>query len=447
MYYSLIFSLLVSSVLTAVDVCANILPLGPPALVVPINRSFHQKPPVHSSSLPVCDVPKVQEECANMGNKYRDVQQKLQLASGIDLDIIKLAEGAVPEDEVEEAFIPPLMSHELPLKDYISDNLDMLYFGDVYMGTPPQKLTFDVDSGSADFWMPVNCSRCDNKGFDDTKSSRPKNSDEDVEYLSVSYGSGEVYGTLRQERVSVAGLEVPDLFFIAVANLDGDFNDLPNDGLMGFAFSSISESGKPTFFETLVRNGMLPAPMFSVHLTRHQETGSSLCFGGIDRLKTLGPVEWVPVLKETYWSVSMDAIVVSKNKEMTTDIIAIIDTGTTLIYLPDKVALDLYQLIGGRQAPEFGSQFYVYPCNTTPDIAFSFDKRRFSINPKDFNLGRTSEGSEDCVGGILALGSGFPSNLAIIGDEFMKSWYTTFDYTGGPTGGARVGFSPSINNS
>ncbi|KAJ7783068.1 aspartic peptidase domain-containing protein [Mycena metata] len=447
MYYSLVSSLLVSSVLTAVDVCANTLPLGPPALVVPINRSFHQKPPVHSSPLPVCDVPKIQEECTNMGNKYRDVQQKLQLASGIDSDIIKLAEGVFPEDEVEEAFIPPLMPYDAPLRGYISDNVDMLYFGDVYMGTPPQKLSFDVDSGSADFWMPVNCSRCERKGFEDTRSSRPKNSDQDERYVSVSYGSGDVQGTLRQETVSVAGLEVPDLFFIAVSDLDGDFNELPSDGLMGFAFSSISASGKPTFFETLIRNGMVPAAMFSVHLTRHQETGSSLCFGGIDRLKTLGPVEWVPVLKETYWSVPMDAIVVNKSEEISTDIIAIIDTGTTLIYVPDQVAFDLYQLIGGRQAPEFGPEFYVYPCNTTPDIALSFDKRPFSIHPKDFNLGRTSEGSEDCVGGILALGSGFPSDLAIVGDEFIKSWYTTFDYTGGPTGGARVGFSPSINNS
>ena len=79
----------------------------------------------------------------------------------------------------------------------------------------------------------------------------------------------------------------------------------------------------------------------------------------------------------------------------------------------------------------------------------------------DFNLGRTSSGSSDCVGGILALGSGLPSNLAIIGDEFLKSCkspcgfivdivtnfrrvgYSIYDYSHG----ARVGFAPSTNNS
>ncbi|KAJ7188335.1 aspartic peptidase domain-containing protein [Mycena filopes] len=424
MYSSLISSILVSF-LTAGNVCAN----SPAALVVPIHRSLHKnKNPasVHSSSLPVCDVSKIKEQRANIVNKYHDVQERL-FSSSIDFnDVIP----PISAEEAEEPFIPA---------DYISDNLDMLYFGDVYIGKPTAETDVSTSiPGSADFWMPVNCSECVNKQFEDTRSSTCKDSGE---YVSVCYGSGEVSGALMQDKVSVAGLEV-ESFFIAVSELDGDFNGLPNDGLMGFAFSSISESRKPTFFETL-------PPMFSVHLTRHQESGSSLCFGGIDNLKTLGPVQWIPVLKESYWSVSMDAIVVDENKEVTTDIIAIIDTGTTLIYLPDDVVSAFYELIPGARLSEIDSQLYIYPCITAPDIniALSFDNRRFSINPKDFNLGRTEEGSEDCVGGILSLGSGFPSDLAIIGDEFLKSWYTTFDYSGGPTGGARVGFSPSINNS
>ena len=63
-----------------------------------------------------------------------------------------------------------------------------------------------------------------------------------------------------------------------------------------------------------------------------------------------------------------------------------------------------------------------------------------------------------CVGGVLAVGDGFPDNLAIVGDAFLKSCesfrmrtkrtglieagYSVYDYSNG----ARVGFASSINN-
>ncbi len=72
----------------------------------------------------------------------------------------------------------------------------------------------------------------------------------------------------------------------------------------------------------------------------------------------------------------------------------------------------------------------------------------------------------DCIGGILGLEDGFPSDLVIVGDELLKSCayillllillalfniggsltlhcsgYSVYDYPG-----SRVGLAPSINN-
>ncbi|KAJ6593840.1 aspartic peptidase domain-containing protein [Mycena capillaripes] len=436
MFYSVLSSLFVSSVLTIIDVCANPLPLPLVGLNVPINRSHRYRPPVNSSSLP-------KREADSMKLKYHDVSKNLKHASPF-LDII-----ATPEAEAEAAFIPPeVLGYKMPLKDYISGNLDMMYYGSAHFGTPPQKLTLDIDTGSADCWVPVDCPDCTNKQFEDTKSSTRRNSGED---FSVFYGSGDVSGVLMQDTVSIAGLEIPDHFFGAVSAVSDDFNGLPNDGLLGLAFSSIAQSGKPTFFETLIAKGMLPAPMFSVHLSRNQADGSEISFGGIDYSKTLGLIEWVPVLTKAYWSVSMDAVTVN-TQELPTQFNAIIDTGTTLIYVPDTLAAAIYAMIpGSSRAPQFGPgshvfpEFYTYPCSTKPDIVFSFSRTSFSISPTDFNLGLTELNSPDCVGGILAL-QDFPSNIAIIGDLFLKSWYSIYDYSGGPGGSARVGFSRSINN-
>ena len=70
------------------------------------------------------------------------------------------------------------------------------------------------------------------------------------------------------------------------------------------------------------------------------------------------------------------------------------------------------------------------------------DDNYYSVQVKDFNLGKTSSRSKDCIGGVLSMDDGFPSNLAIVGDAFLKSWYSIYDYTGD----ARVGLAPSVNN-
>jgi len=61
------------------------------------------------------------------------------------------------------------------------------------------------------------------------------------------------------------------------------------------------------------------------------------------------------------------------------------------------------------------------PCFSVKSVELSFGGYRFAINASDFYLGRVSASSTDCVGGVLSMGNGLPSNLAIIGDEFLKS--------------------------
>ncbi|KAI0046080.1 acid protease [Auriscalpium vulgare] len=341
-----------------------------------------------------------------------------------------------------------------PLRDYIEGTLDLLYYGPVDVGTPKQTLTVDVDTGSADLWLPVGCTN-DPRGFCPEHSSTYEPSDESFQ---VTYGSGEVSGKLVNDTVTIAGMTVARQAFGAVDQESNQFQDDPNNGLIGMAFGTIATSRQPTFFENLIKQRSLDQPMFSVHLARQRSVGSEVCFGCIDSSKTTGPVTWVPVKSkvslprvcgvhctevalQTYWAVGMDAVY-ANGRRTAANVFAAIDTGTTLIYLPNKLAKAFYDTIpGAKPAPEYGSGFYTYPCAKTV-IELSFAGHRFKIDPSDFNLGHTKKGSSDCVGGILAIGDQLPANLAIVGDEFLKSWYSTYDYSHG----ARVGFSPDINN-
>ncbi|KAI0288149.1 aspartic peptidase domain-containing protein [Russula brevipes] len=262
---------------------------------------------------------------------------------------------------------------QLPLRDEVSGALDVLYYGPVHVGTPPQAFTVDVDTGSADLWMPAN-------------------------------------STERR--------------------------------LIGMAFGTIAQSRQPTFFENLIKQREVAAPLFSVHLTRHVERGSSVCLGCIDYNWATGPVTWLPVVSKTYWAVNMDGLW-ANGVRAPAKLTAAIDTGTSLIYVPPALASAFYGLIpGSKRARQYGSGFWTVPCFSVKQIELSFNGHRFAIHPRDFYLGRVSASSTDCVAGILSIANGLPSNLAIIGDEFLKSWYSTYDYGNG----ARVGFWPDINN-
>ncbi|KAF9562791.1 acid protease [Agrocybe pediades] len=326
----------------------------------------------------------------------------------------------------------------MPLTDVISGSLDLLYYGTLSVGTPPQDLTVDVDTGSADLWIPSDCSSCANKQFNKATSSSYFNNG------TVFQGTGEVSAMLSTDVVSIQDLSIKHQSFGAVFSESADFDSFPNSGILGMAFSSIAASGQPTFMENLIIQKRLAAPIFSVYLTRGKETGSELCLGCIDHEKVTGDVYWIPVVSKSYWSISLDGVSVNSTAAPSSNVVAAIDTGTTLIYLPQDIASRFYDMIpGSKSAPEYGPEFYTYPCDTVFTASMSFGGENFAINGQDFNMGPVQSDSPDCVGGILSLGKDFPSNLAIIGDEFLKSWYTTFDYANG----ARIGFSPSINNS
>lgn len=58
----------------------------------------------------------------------------------------------------------------MPLNGHFDGNLDLLYYGEARVGTPPQSLTVQVDTGSADLWVPADCPKCTGKQFEPGQS-------------------------------------------------------------------------------------------------------------------------------------------------------------------------------------------------------------------------------------------------------------------------------------
>jgi hypothetical protein len=75
----------------------------------------------------------------------------------------------------------------LPLQDYVSGALDLLYYGPISLGTPSQVLTVDVDTGSADLWVPSACRSCHSHQFSPARSStfQPTSENFSITYVKV----------------------------------------------------------------------------------------------------------------------------------------------------------------------------------------------------------------------------------------------------------------------
>lgn len=190
-----------------------------------------------------------------------------------------------------------------------------------------------------------------------------------------------------------------------------------SDFILGMAFSSISASRQPTFMERLIQERQVNIAAFSVHLTRHQPRLSEVCIGCYDQSKYIGAIFWNPVVSQTYWSLSLNNIQVAGVNtsprivtavcpghhdilsflSTLTSLIQAIDTGTSLIYLPQDLADNLYaQIPGANRAPEYGPGLYTYPCASRPNVSLVFGSQSHAINLQDFNLGMTAN-SGRCV--------------------------------------------------
>lgn len=97
-----------------------------------------------------------------------------------------------------------------------------------------------------------------------------------MRHLTYLQGSGFVQCIKANETVTLGGLTVHEQTFGGAYRVSDNFNDFPNDGLIGLAFGSIAKSRSRTFFENLILQGQVKRRLFSVHLTRKQKSGSEV---------------------------------------------------------------------------------------------------------------------------------------------------------------------------
>ncbi|KAG8959637.1 Type I transmembrane sorting receptor [Tulasnella sp. 425] len=303
----------------------------------------------------------------------------------------------------------------------------IIYYGNLSVGTPAQVTTIGFDTGSSDLIIPsAECTTCVGPFYNPATSTSFTNANST---FNTSFGDGSTAsGILSAETIAVGSF-----------NFDG-----PNSGLMGLAFESIAQTKATPWFFTLANNGKLASNLFSFYLSRQGAEGSELCIGCIDSNKFTGRPEYFPLVSgdasQSVWDIVSDGFTYN-NAAVTQRLVAIIDSGTSNIYIPPSQAAALYSKIPGAQLHTDGTH-YVFPCASAStmspvSIAFSGSTSMFNIQPSQFKLGPIAQGSESCAGAIASSGS--EDSVALVGHTFISLWYSIFDY-----GNMRVGFAQAV---
>ncbi|KAI8394227.1 syncephapepsin precursor [Radiomyces spectabilis] len=305
------------------------------------------------------------------------------------------------------------------MTDYL---YDVEYYGVVKVGTPPQSLKLDFDTGSSDMWFASTlCSTCSSTQtkFDPSKSSTYQ---QDGRPWSISYGDGSTAsGVIGYDVVDLGGLKINKQAIELAKKESAAFQSDPIDGLLGLGFDSIAAySDIKTPMSNLISQGVVSQPVFGVFLGKQsQGGGGEYVFGGYNEAHIGGALTTVSVDKsQGFWGITVDGLS-SGNRKVAGAFHGILDTGTTLMIFTDSMARQVASLYGARDNRD-GT--FTISCDTAslPPLVLTIGGTKFTIPSSDLIYAKFQG---QCIAGFSYAGLPF----AILGDVFLKNHYVIFN--------------------
>ncbi|KAG5985021.1 hypothetical protein E4U55_001957 [Claviceps digitariae] len=310
------------------------------------------------------------------------------------------------------------------------------YLAPVEIGTPPQKLILNFDTGSSDLW--VFSTETDKKEVAGQKLYNPHLSSTSKRLpgleWNITYGDGSGSGgDVFTDVVNIGGLQVANQAVESAKYVSSMFtNDTGVSGMVGLAFSSInmvSPTPQKTFFENA--KSSLREPLFTANL-KHKADGTYK-FGYIDPTEHTGDITYSPINSTTgFWWWESPGYAIGSGPFKNVPIPNIADTGSSLMILPNEITEDYYKAVhGSHQDPD--TLNYMFPCDTKlPDFSFGVGGKATITVPGSYINYFTDDG-KTCYGGIQP--SGF-LGMTILGDVAFKASLVVFD-----DGNQRIGWA------
>ncbi|KAK0703469.1 aspartic peptidase domain-containing protein [Lasiosphaeria miniovina] len=329
---------------------------------------------------------------------------------------------------------------------------DTSYLVQLSIGTPGQLVKVAIDTGSDELWVNPDCQdtslqasqaqECLADGlYDPTKSSTSSQSGLSAKTTSIKYGIGDVKLSYVKDTISLPGGTKAASVTNAQFGMATSTEDL-NEGILGLSYGLNTNLNYSNFIDELESQGVTNSKAFSVALGSDKASdGGVIIFGGVDTKKFTGKLSTHAILGPQFTgdinryylplaSVGVDRGSGNTKTYSTGTVAVVLDSGSSLSYLPDAVAKAMARDFGATFSQRSG--VYIVPCSqqkTAGNFQFAFgtagNTATFSVPIDDFIV---DLGGDTCILGATTNG-GTATDPVLLGDSFMRSVYVVFDQT------------------
>jgi len=166
-----------------------------------------------------------------------------------------------------------------------------------------------------------------------------------------------------------------------------------------------------------------------------KQTNGEITLGGTDPNKYTGKIKYVPITKAAnfnrYWGIDVGDISYG-TKSLLKSAAAIVDTGTTLIYIPQKA---YYAFLHATNGTNDQSGLPVWGTKPTKNFVFTIGGTKFTLTPDQYLVPRAQYANFNLdtsryFAWISTMGP-VPTGEVdfIIGQKFLEHFYSIFDTT------------------
>ncbi|KAI2779867.1 aspartic peptidase domain-containing protein [Daldinia loculata] len=333
------------------------------------------------------------------------------------------------------------------------------YYAQVTVGTPPQTVDLVVDTGSSDVWiLDSHANLCRSKTmqnyygyclstYDPSKSSTYSIVSQDEFSIRYVDGSG-AEGDYIRDTFSIGGANIKKLQ-MGLAE-----NSTINSGLLGIGFAAnvASRTPYPNIMSLFEDQDLIAIQAYSLYLDDlYAETGTIL-FGGLDTQKFIGKLKIVDIEPDrtgnySSFTVPLSSLTTTADNGTITNytrstVSVILDSGTTLTYVPYTMANRIFRAFGAVDDTSGTGLVYIN-CEHLDNKNFTFNFQ-FGGNDGPIIQVPIDEMVLDNVKQYIELGLDVPSlpfdnvcsfglqgssDYYLLGDTFLRSAYVVYDLT------------------
>ncbi|OBA17950.1 acid protease [Metschnikowia bicuspidata var. bicuspidata NRRL YB-4993] len=276
--------------------------------------------------------------------------------------------------------------------------------------------------------------------------------------FSISYADGTyATGYWGYDYIDFGSANVSDCSFAVVNDTSSDI------GVFGIGLAQLettysgTTATSPYTYENfplrLKATGAINKVVYSLYLNSADALSGSVLFGAVDHAKYSGQLQTVPLVNiyslfftnPIRFDIVLDSITLESSSQNVTvsssSIAALLDSGTTLTYLPSAILSSLVSLL---DASTSSSGYYTVDCDYDSDdiyAVFNFSGVEIKVPMSDLIILLGFQ----CYLGVLEQSSSSltSTTYAILGDNFLRNAYIVYDLEDYEISLAQVNFSSS----